>query len=68
MRGELHPADPYCIRAWARVAPHCPPQARQHYEEAVQRYVIDVLTEDQLAALNTIAETILTRLEKPHKP
>ena len=40
--------------------------ARQHYEQAVRRYVLDVLTPEQLAALGTIAETVLTQLEEPH--
>jgi DNA-binding MarR family transcriptional regulator len=43
-------------------------EARQHYEQAVQRYVTDVLTAEQMAALGTIAETILTGLEEQHKP
>jgi DNA-binding MarR family transcriptional regulator len=42
--------------------------ARVHYEQAVQRYVIDVLTPEQLDALSTIAETVLAQLEEPHKP
>ncbi|MBV9790086.1 MAG: winged helix DNA-binding protein, partial [Chloroflexi bacterium] len=29
-------------------------EARQHYDQAVRRYVIDVLTPEQLAALGTI--------------
>ncbi len=43
-------------------------KARLHYEQAVRRYVTDVLTEDQLRALGTIAETVLHQLEEPHKP
>jgi len=42
--------------------------ARLHYEQAVQRYVIDILTPEQLDALGAIAETVLAQLEKPHKP
>ena len=41
-------------------------EAREHYEQAVRRYVIDVLTPEQITALGTIAETILTQLEEPH--
>ena len=40
--------------------------ARRHYEQAVRRYVTDVLTADQMAALGTIAETVLAHLEEPH--
>lgn len=43
-------------------------EARYHYEQAVRRYVTDVLTADQLEALGTIAETVLTQLEEPHHP
>jgi DNA-binding MarR family transcriptional regulator len=43
-------------------------EARQHYEQAVRRYVTDVLTAEQLDALGTIAETVLTQLEEPHDP
>lgn len=45
--------------------------ARVHYEEAVRRYVTDVLSDEQLAALGEIAETVLANLEEPrrhHKP
>ena len=42
-------------------------EARQHYEEAVRRYVIDVLSPAQLAALGDIAETVLSRLERAHE-
>lgn len=42
-------------------------EARTHYEEALREYVIDVLTPDQLDALGSIAETILSRFEKTHK-
>jgi DNA-binding MarR family transcriptional regulator len=41
-------------------------EARLHYEQAVRRYVIDVLTTEQMEALGTIAETVLTQLEEPH--
>jgi DNA-binding MarR family transcriptional regulator len=43
-------------------------EARLYYEQAVRRYVTDVLSEDQLEALGEIAQAILTRLEEPHKP
>lgn len=43
-------------------------EARTQYEQAVQRYVTDVLTPEQLAALDDIAETILSRLEPEHVP
>ena len=43
-------------------------EARICYEQAVQRYVIDILTPEQLDALGAIAETILCQLEVPHKP
>jgi DNA-binding MarR family transcriptional regulator len=41
-------------------------EARVHYEEAVRRYVTDVLTPEQMDALGTIAETVLLQLEEPH--
>jgi DNA-binding MarR family transcriptional regulator len=41
-------------------------EARHHYEQAVRRYILDVLTPEQVAALGTIAETVLTQLEEPH--
>lgn len=43
-------------------------EARIYYEEAVQRYVVNVLTPEQLEMLGTIAETILVQLEEPHRP
>jgi len=43
-------------------------EARHHYEQAVRRYVSDVLTADQMEALGTIAETVLAQLEEPHNP
>jgi len=43
-------------------------EARYHYEQAVRRYVTDVLTADQMEALSTIAETVLTQLEESHNP
>jgi len=43
-------------------------EAKYHYEQAVRRYVTDVLTADQLNALGTIAESVLTQLEEPHQP
>lgn len=41
-------------------------EARLHYEQAVRRYVTDILTAEQLEALGTIAETVLNQLEKSH--
>lgn len=41
-------------------------KARVHYEQAVQQYVFDVLTPEQLEALGSIAETVLSQLEEPH--
>lgn len=41
-------------------------EARVHYEQAVQQYVFDVLTPEQLEALGSIAETVLRQLEDPH--
>ena len=41
-------------------------EARVHYEEAVQRYVTDVLTPEQLQALGAIAETVRAQLEEAH--
>src|SRR2546421_1973132 len=43
-------------------------EARLHYEQAVRRYVTDVLTAEQLKSLGTIAETVLNQLEEPHNP
>ena len=43
-------------------------EARQHYEQAVRRYVTDVLTPEQLAALEDIAETVLSQFERTHTP
>lgn len=43
-------------------------QAKSVHDRAVQRYVYDALTPDQLAALGEIADTILTNLgEPPHR-
>ncbi|PZW24099.1 DNA-binding MarR family transcriptional regulator [Thermosporothrix hazakensis] len=42
-------------------------EARDCYEQAVQRYVMDVLTPEQLEALGSISERILKQLEKPHR-
>ncbi|MCC6612916.1 MAG: MarR family transcriptional regulator [Anaerolineae bacterium] len=39
-------------------------EAQRHYEQAIQRYVTDVLTPEQLDALGSIAETILAGLEE----
>jgi hypothetical protein len=41
-------------------------EARVHYEQAVQRYVTDVLTAEQLEALGEIAEAVLTQLDEGH--
>jgi hypothetical protein len=38
------------------------------HQQAVRRYVSDVLAAEQIAALGTIAETVLARLEEPHRP
>ena len=43
-------------------------EARLHYDQAVQRYVTDVLTPEQLEALGIIAEAVLIQLEEPHTP
>ncbi len=43
-------------------------EAKRHYEQAVQQYVTDVLSPEQLAALGSIAKTILSQLEEPHNP
>ena len=43
-------------------------EAQVSYEQAVQQYVVDVLTAEQLQTLGTIAETILHHLEESHKP
>jgi DNA-binding MarR family transcriptional regulator len=43
-------------------------EAQACYEEAVRRYVVDILSAEQLAALGVISETILAQLEEPHKP
>ena len=41
-------------------------EAQSYYEEAVRRYVVDVLSAEQLAALGALSETILAQLEEPH--
>jgi DNA-binding MarR family transcriptional regulator len=41
-------------------------EARVDYEQAVKRYVTDVLTAEQMQALGSIAETVLLQLEDPH--
>src|SRR3954447_24788129 len=43
-------------------------EARYHYEQAVRRYVTDVLTTDQLEALGAIAESVLAQLDEAHNP
>lgn len=40
--------------------------ARCHHDEAVQRYVFDVLTPEQLESLGTISDAILANLAEPH--
>ena len=42
-------------------------EAKAHHEQAVRRYVTDILSADQMEALGTIAETVLTALEEPHR-
>jgi len=42
-------------------------EAKYHYQQAVRRYVIDVLSPDQLDALGTIADAVLSNLEEPHR-
>jgi DNA-binding MarR family transcriptional regulator len=42
-------------------------EAKKCYEQAVQRYVADVLTPEQFEALGEIAQTILANLDEPHK-
>jgi DNA-binding MarR family transcriptional regulator len=41
-------------------------EARTYYEAALQHYVFDLLTPEQLESLGDIADTVLTRLEKQH--
>ena len=43
-------------------------EAKRIHEQAVQRYVGDVLTTEQMEALGVIAEAVLARLEEPHTP
>ncbi|HEY4384891.1 MAG TPA: MarR family transcriptional regulator [Ktedonobacteraceae bacterium] len=43
-------------------------EARPHYEQAVRRYVTNVLTTEQMEALGIIAEAVLKQLEEPHHP
>lgn len=43
-------------------------EARRHHEQAVRRYVIDVLSAEQLEALGKITETVLAGLEESHRP
>lgn len=42
-------------------------EARSHYEQAVRRYVTDVLTAEQMEALGAIADTVLVQLEERHR-
>jgi DNA-binding MarR family transcriptional regulator len=41
-------------------------EARAYYDQALQRYVFDVLTPEQLEALGLIADTVLAQLEELH--
>src|SRR5258707_1956493 len=43
-------------------------EARVYYEQVVRKYVVDVLTAEQLQALGTIAEIIIHQLEETHEP
>jgi len=43
-------------------------EGRHHYEQAVRRYVTDVLTADQMEALGMIAEAVLSQLQERHEP
>jgi DNA-binding MarR family transcriptional regulator len=43
-------------------------EARVYDEQAVKRYVTDVLTVEQMHALGSIAETALLQFEEPHTP
>ncbi len=43
-------------------------EARVHYERAVAHYVTSILSAEQLQALGSISETLLTQLEEPHTP
>ncbi|WP_201364709.1 MarR family winged helix-turn-helix transcriptional regulator [Dictyobacter formicarum] len=43
-------------------------EAQVYYDQAVRRYVTDILTMEQIEALGTIAETVLSRLEEPSTP
>lgn len=40
-------------------------EAKRHYERAVHRYVVNVLTPDQLDALGAIADAVLGGLQDP---
>jgi DNA-binding MarR family transcriptional regulator len=42
--------------------------AQECHELAVRRYFHDVLTPEQLAAMDGIAEAVLAQLEQPHRP
>jgi DNA-binding MarR family transcriptional regulator len=42
--------------------------AKCHYDRAVRDYVVDALTDDDLTALTSIADTVLAQLEEPHRP
>lgn len=42
-------------------------QARQVHDEAVRRYVLDILTEEQIEQLGHISDAILGPLTEPHQ-
>lgn len=42
-------------------------KAQQHYEQAIQQYFTDVLTSEQLEALDMITQTILSNLPHQHQ-
>lgn len=43
-------------------------EAKQIHQQAVQRYVYDVLTDQQMETLGIISEAVLARLEGAHTP
>jgi DNA-binding MarR family transcriptional regulator len=43
-------------------------EAQACHEMAVRRYFLDVLTPEQLATLDDIADVVLAQLEQPHRP
>ena len=42
-------------------------EAKLHYEQAVQRYVTDALSAEQLETLGSIAQAVLNQLDEPRK-